>query len=230
MSGFRIFINWVLIIAMVVCFGGGSYMLMHDHYQTTPQSSSPKKIIKQENTTNTITVRFKKKVYLNRDGKAKVKFLISPGTKVKIVGHNSGETFKTIKATDGKENTKAYYTFTYSGTYDIVATKGSKKIVKHLKVKDYSQTESSSSSSSKASESSSSNSSSKAAANSSSSAPRNSNGKNTNSSNISNTSNGGGSYHSSGTAPARSYTPAPSRPATPSAPANGTGAMTGGNY
>lgn len=225
-SGLRVFINWVLIIAIFVGLGGSSYMASH---QISSESSAPKKTVQHETDADTISVRFNKTVHLNSEGKVKVKFIISPGTKVKIVGHKSGSTYKTFEVADGKNDVKKYYTFTYSGKYDIIATKGSKKVVKHLKVKDYQQTDSESSSSNKNSSNSSSSSSSKAASSSSTS---HNNGNTTNSSNVSHTSNGGGSSYSGGgnSAPARRYTPAPSQPSAPSAPANGTGAMTGGNY
>lgn len=236
----RVFVNWLLVILIIVGFGGGGFMAYRNSHHAAAQDvktpSAP--ATTTDESADKVSLEFDRKVELNSEGQKKVTFNVSPNTKVKIVGHYSNKVFKTF---NGK--TEFTYTFDQAGTYDIIATNGSKKVVKKLVVKDHSDDDSSSDNSSSDSNSSSSN---------SSSSSRSSNNNNSNNSNSSNSnrsqsnggsssnSNGGSSnsgysggsgssYHGGGGA-SSNYTP--SRPAaTPSAPSsNGTGAMTGGSY
>lgn len=236
----RVFLNWLLVLIVIGGFGGGIY-LAHQPKQEVAQPVKTTTPTTTKESDDKVNLEFDRKVELNDEGERKVKFNVSPGTKVKIVGHYSRTVFKTVN-----NKTEFTYTFDQPGTYDIIATKGDKKVVKKLVVKDYSDDDSSSEdSSSDSSSSSSSNSSSSRA--SSSSSNNNSNSSNSsrsqsNGGSSASNSNGGSSnsnyrggsgssYRGGGNSSYRgNYTP--SRPAvTPSpAPSNGTGAMTGGNY
>ena len=194
-SGGRAFLNWLLLFVIVGSFGGSVYANHRQKAQeavpvtTTPSSKS--------NEDDSLYVNFDKaKAKLNDDGVAPMKLVVSPGTKVKIVGHRSGTVYKkfTTKKGDGPVTVK--YKFEYAAKYDIIATKNGKKITKHLTIRDQ-ETERSSYSSSSVSSSSSSHSSSS----SSSSANHSSNNGGSSSGN-----GGGGSSNTSGSyTPSRSY-------------------------
>ena len=103
-----------------------------------------------------VSVQFDRKVNLNDNGEAKVKFKVSPQTTLTIRGHKSKEIVKTFKASKGESLVNHTYTFDVAGTYDIIAERGDQKVTKQLKVKDNDNTQESSSSSSSVSSSSSS--------------------------------------------------------------------------
>lgn len=233
----RVFVNWLLVILIIVGFGGGGFMAYRNSHRAAAQDvktpSAP--ATTTDESADKVSLEFDRKVELNSNGEKKVTFNVSPDTKVKIVGHYSNKVFKTF---NGK--TEFTYTFDQPGTYDIIATNGSKKVVKKLVVKDHSDDDSSSEDSSSDSSSSSSSSSSSHSSNSNSN-NSNSSHSQSNGGGSSASSNGGGSSNSGysggsgssyrgGGGASSNYTP--SRPAaTPSAPSsNGTGAMTGGSY
>lgn len=221
----RVFINWLLVIVILVGFGGGGYLSYKNSHAV---AAHPTKTDTQtEESADTVSLDFKKKVYLNSDGKKKVTFTVSPNTKVKIVGHYSKTVYKTLNGKSGSDSVKLHYTFDDSGTYDIIAIKGDQKVVKKLVVKDHKA--SSDNSSSDTNSSSSSASSSSSSSNSSQSSNNNSSNGGSGSTGGSSSGGGGSSYRGGG----GGYTlsrPVPSRPSAPSAPSNGTGAMTGGSY
>lgn len=235
----RVFLNWLLVILIIGGFGGSIYFAHHPSHEIAQPVETITPTTSKESA-DKVTIEFDRKVELNDEGEKKVKFNVSPGTKVKIVGHYSGKVFKTVN-----DETEFSYTFDNPGTYDIVATKGNKKVVKKLVVKDQDdddeESDSSSSSSSAAtshsesshssSSSSSSNSNHAQSSNNGGSSTSNSGSRSTGGSNAytgggSAYRGGGNSYHGGGGA---TYTPS-HQTTTPSAPANGTGAMTGGNY
>lgn len=220
-SGGRAFLNWLLLFVIVGSFGGSVYA---NHRQKTqeavPVASSSSSV---NNEDDSLYVNFDKaKARLNDDGVAPMKLIVSPGTKVKIVGHRSGTVYKkfTTKKGDGPVTVK--YKFEYAAKYDIIATKNGKKITKHLTIKDQSSESSSESSSSSSASSSS------ASSHSSSSASTNSHQSNNsgNSNNGGGNSGGGSSSSYNGGGGGSSYTPryngggggGHSAPAAPSAP------------
>lgn len=228
-GGGRVFINWLLVILIVGGFGGSAFM-SHQNKQVAAAHPVKAPVTTTKESADTVTLDFDKKVELNDEGEKKVNFAVSPNTKVKIVGHYSRNVFKTFSPKS--DEAEFSYTFDQPGTYDIIATNGSKKVVKKLVVKDHSDDSSDDSSSESSS-----------SANSSSSKSSNSSNKSNNSQSTggSNSSNsgrgnsytgGGSAYRGGGGGSNYNYTPAaPSHPAsTPSAPSNGTGAMTGGSY
>ena len=94
-----------------------------------------------------VSIQFDRKVTLNDNGEAKVKFKVSPQTTLTIRGHKSKEIVKTFKASKGESLVNHTYTFDVAGTYDIIAERGDQKVTKQLKVKENAQESSSSSSS-----------------------------------------------------------------------------------
>lgn len=145
-SGGRVFLNWVLAIVLVICLVGIGY----EGFYGNKQEAKPTQTSKSENVKYTssdeadeeVTVQFDKKVELDENGEAKVKFTISPQTKLTIREHKSKTIDKVFKA-NGK--TKHTYTFDAAGTYDIIAQRGSQKVTKQLKVKGITSESSSSS-------------------------------------------------------------------------------------
>ena len=160
-SGGRVFFNWTLVAVLVICVGGIVFGSIHSHRQ----ESKPAQTDKTENVEyaasdsdnlGKVSVQFDRKVTLNDNGEAKVKFKVSPQTTLTIRGHKSKEIVKTFEASKGESLVNHTYTFDVAGTYDIIAERGDQKVTKQLKVKGNDNTQESSSSSSSISSSSSS--------------------------------------------------------------------------
>lgn len=160
-SGGRVFFNWTLVAVLVICVGGIIFGSVHSHRQ----ESKPAQTDKTENVEYTasdsdnlgkVSVQFDRKVTLNDNGEAKVKFKVSPQTTLTIRGHKSKEIVKTFKASKGESLVNHTYTFDVAGTYDIIAERGDQKVTKQLKIKENDNIQESSSSSSSVSSSSSS--------------------------------------------------------------------------
>ncbi|MGN1279433.1 MAG: hypothetical protein ACI4T4_01970 [Limosilactobacillus sp.] len=149
-SNSRIFVNWLLVIVLVgslVGIGVTSFTSHKESSAPAPAKTSKSSSAVEPAADDDITLSFKKTARLNANGVVKVKFLVSPQTKVVIKGHRSGivvDTFKPSKA-DGTVNRSC--TFDTAGTYDIIARRGDQKVVKHLKIKKAKTDDSSSSSS-----------------------------------------------------------------------------------
>lgn len=231
--------NWVLIIVFVGSLAGLVYSFVNpyafqsqNHSDQVASSSSSLSSSPVASTTESDRVTWSpKRVRLNDNGEAKVRFIIPAGYKVRIVGHKYGSEYRVFKRVNHERTAK--YTFGDAGEYDIIciAKNGDKKTY-HLRVHNASS-ESSSSSSSSSSNSSSSSSSSASSSSSKSSSNDNNNSNNNNSgsnnggSRSSNTGTSGGGGGSTSTyRPARStgggggsYTP--SRPAQQAPQQNG---------
>ncbi|MCD7135839.1 hypothetical protein LTY62_01075 [Limosilactobacillus balticus] len=160
-SGGRVFFNWTLVAVLVICVGGIIFGSVHSHRQ----EAKPAQTDKTENVEYTasdsdnlgkVSVQFDRKVTLNDNGEAKVKFKVSPQTTLTIRGHKSKEIVKTFKTSKGESLVNHTYTFDVAGTYDIIAERGDQKITKQLKIKENDNIQESSSSSSSVSSSSSS--------------------------------------------------------------------------
>ena len=160
-SGGRVFFNWTLVAVLVICVGGIIFGSIHSHRQ----EAKPAQTDKTENVEYTasdsddlgkVSIQFDRKVTLNDNGEAKVKFKVSPQTTLTIRGHKSKEIVKTFEASKGESLVNHTYTFDVAGTYDIIAERGDQKVTKQLKVKGNDNTQESSSSSSSISSSSSS--------------------------------------------------------------------------
>ena len=157
----RVFFNWTLVAVLVICVGGIIFGSIHSHRQ----EAKPAQTDKTENVEYTasdsddlgkVSIQFDRKVTLNDNGEAKVKFKVSPQTTLTIRGHKSKEIVKTFKASNGESLVNHTYTFDVAGTYDIIAERGDQKVTKQLKVKENDNAQESSSSSSSVSSSSSS--------------------------------------------------------------------------
>lgn len=160
-SGGRVFFNWTLVAVLVICVGGIIFGSIHSHRQ----EAKPAQTDKTENVEyadsdsddlGKVSIQFDRKVILNDNGEAKVKFKVSPQTTLTIRGHKSKEIVKTFKASKGESLVNHTYTFDVAGTYDIIAERGDQKVTKQLKVKENDNAQESSSSSSSVSSSSSS--------------------------------------------------------------------------
>lgn len=203
-SGGGVFLNWLMAIILVGSLVGVGVTSFGSHQEASSKPtkiSKPKKVKTTTSDDQEVTLSFKHTAHLSDNGSAKVKFMVSPGTKVVIRGHRSGEIFGTIKTHNGGEVVTKTMTFDTPGTYDITATRGKKKVVKKLLIKEQKVSSESSSSSSSSSSSQSSSSSSSAhstsATSHSSSNSNNSNAANTNA-NTSTSTGGSGSSQSTG--------------------------------
>lgn len=175
-SGGRVFLNWVLAIVLVVCVVGIGVGSFHSHRQAAKPAESEKTenvkyVSSSDEALGDVSVQFDKKVKMDDNGEVKVKFKVSPQTKLTIRGHKTKGIVKVFKASKGTEMAKHSYTFDVAGTYDIIAQRGDQKVTKKLKVEanDNDNASDDSASSSSAASSSSSTASSSTTANSSSS-------------------------------------------------------------
>lgn len=160
-SGGRVFFNWTLVAVLVICVGGIIFGSIHSHRQEakpaqTDKTENVEYAASDSDDLGKVSIQFDRKVTLNDNGEAKVKFKVSPQTTLTIRGHKSKEIVKTFKASKGESLVNHTYTFDVAGTYDIIAERGDQKVTKQLKVKDNDNTQESSSSSSSVSSSSSS--------------------------------------------------------------------------
>lgn len=160
-SGGRVFFNWTLVAVLVICVGGIVFGSIHSHRQEakpaqTDKTENVEYAASDSDNLGKVSVQFDRKVTLNDNGEAKVKFKVSPQTTLTIRGHKSKEIVKTFKASKGESLVNHTYTFDVAGTYDIIAERDDQKVTKQLKVKGNDNTQESSSSSSSVSSSSSS--------------------------------------------------------------------------
>ncbi len=210
-SNSRIFVNWLLVIILVGSLVGIGITSFTGHKESTAPapaktSKSSSAVEPADDDDDDITLSFKKTAHLNSDGVVKVKFLISPRTKVTIRGHRSGIVVETFKPSKADGTVTRSFTFDTAGTYDIIARRGDQKVVKHLKIKEAAEKASSSSSSfSAVSSTSTSSSSSIASSQSSTSAASRNDNTSTGSTGTSQSTNGsvsgstGGNYYRGGT-------------------------------
>lgn len=209
-SNSRIFINWLLVIILVGSLVGIGITSFTGHKEST--APAPAKTSKSSSAVepaadddDDITLSFKKTAHLNSDSVVKVKFLISPRTKVTIRGHRSGIVVGTFKPSKADGTVTRSFTFDTAGTYDIIARRGDQKVVKHLKIKEAAEKASSSSSFSAVSSTGTSSSSSIASSQSSTSAASRNDNTSTGSTGTSQSTNGsvsgstGGNYYRGGT-------------------------------
>ena len=157
----RAFVNWLLLFIIIGSIGGTVYA---DHHSKSDSDITETKAITNDDDeeADQVYINFdKKKARLNSDGVAPMKIIVSPNTKVKIVGHDTGKVYKTFKAEKSDGPVTIKYNFEYAAKYDIIATRGDKKVKKTITIKEQKNDSSSSSSSSVTSSSSSSSSSSK---------------------------------------------------------------------
>ena len=160
-SGGRVFFNWTLVAVLVICVGGIVFGSIHSHRQEakpaqTDKTENVEYAASDSDDLGKVSIQFDRKVTLNDNGEAKVKFKVSPQTTLTIRGHKSKEIVKTFKASKGESLVNHTYTFDVAGTYDIIAERGDQKVTKQLKVKENDNAQESSSSSSSVSSSSSS--------------------------------------------------------------------------
>lgn len=160
-SGGRVFFNWTLVAVLVICVGGIIFGSIHSHRQEakpaqTDKTENVEYAASDSDDLGKVSIQFDRKVTLNDNGEAKVKFKVSPQTTLTIRGHKSKEIVKTFKASKGESLVNHTYTFDVAGTYDIIAERGDQKVTKQLKVKENDNAQESSSSSSSLSSSSSS--------------------------------------------------------------------------
>ena len=152
-SGGRVFFNWTLVAVLVICVGGIIFGSIHSHRQEakpaqTDKTENVEYAASDSDDLGKVSIQFDRKVTLNDNGEAKVKFKVSPQTTLTIRGHKSKEIVKTFKASKGESLVNHTYTFDVAGTYDIIAERGDQKVTKQLKVKENDNAQESSSSSS----------------------------------------------------------------------------------
>lgn len=154
----RVLVSWILLFTFVGSTGTAIYAATHaDKTDTNDQASTAVKKESTKPTLSAVSVNFNpEKPALNASGNAEVTFKVSAQTKLKIVGHYSKTDYKTFAAKKGYKAVTHKYKFGNDGSYDIIAQRGNKKVIKHLTIKGEDSASSSSSSISSSSSSSSS--------------------------------------------------------------------------
>ncbi|WP_137598029.1 hypothetical protein [Paucilactobacillus kaifaensis] len=147
----RIIVSWVLLLTFFGSTGTAIYAATHK--QTAEPKDDTSKAVKQtsESTSKKLAavgVEFTPKDPVLKNGKVEVTFKVSPQTKLQVLGHYSKKNYKSFDANDSYKTETFKHAFTAEGEYDIVAQRGSKKVVKHLTVTENAVTSSSDSSSS----------------------------------------------------------------------------------
>lgn len=177
----RVFLNRFLVLVLVVSVVGIGFSAYADHRQAKTQevaSVTPKQV-ESTSQADPVSLNLKREVKLNDNGEAKIKIMVSANTKVVIRGKRTNTEYAEFKSPkNGGMYTKTV-TLDYSGDYKVTATRGKKKVVKNLTVKDNDNEDESSSSSIASSSSSSASSSSRVSSSSSSSLNSNNNSNNT---------------------------------------------------
>ena len=97
-SGGRVFFNWTLVAVLVICVGGIVFGSIHSHRQEakpaqTDKTENVEYAASDSDNLGKVSVQFDRKVTLNDNGEAKVKFKVSPQTTLTIRGHKSKEIF-----------------------------------------------------------------------------------------------------------------------------------------
>ena len=216
-SSGRVFLNRFLVLVLLVSLVGMGVSAYADHHQakTEETTPAPAKTVSSSFEDDQLMLDFDNKVTLNDNNEAKVKIKVSPDTKVVIRGKRTNTKYAEFKSSKSDGAFTKTVTLDYPGDYKVIATRGDKKVVKHLTVEDSDTESSSSSSSASSSSSSSANSHSSSKSSTSSHSSNNSSANNStgssNSSNRAQSSNAGANYYQ------------PSRPASsnnyrPSAP------------
>lgn len=128
----RALLNWLLLFVVIGSIGGTVYA---DRQTKSDSEITKTKSISSETTDDDVYISLdRKNAYLNSDGVVTVKIIVSPKTKVKIVGHSTGKVYKTYKAEDTDGPVTIKYKFEYAGKYDVIATRGDKKVTKRITI------------------------------------------------------------------------------------------------
>ncbi|KRM10488.1 hypothetical protein FD16_GL001190 [Paucilactobacillus suebicus DSM 5007 = KCTC 3549] len=151
----RIALSWLLLIVFVGSLGGAAYATVRGHSSSSQaadnsSSSSSESVVSSSSSSTTKLAKlgfsFSPKKPVLSDGSVKVKFKVSPKTKLTIKGHYSGDLYKSFKANKDTKQENFKYTFSTGGTYDVIATRNGKSVTKQIVVSDSDESSSSSSS------------------------------------------------------------------------------------
>ncbi|WP_137598028.1 hypothetical protein [Paucilactobacillus kaifaensis] len=125
--------SWVCLIVLVGSIGGAIFTATQIHSAESDKTKIVQhKKIADKKTAQAPKLSFSPSEPIIYVQSVPVKFTLSANTKFKIVGYYSKITYKEFSAT-GKSRTVAF-DFDEAGYYELVATRGSKKLVKHITI------------------------------------------------------------------------------------------------
>lgn len=126
----RVITNWVLIVIIILGFGG-AYFLSHGTHNRADQPAS-RQVVKKE-AKEKPTINFQTPLKLTKDNVVNETFTIAGGSKLQLIRTDNQQVLASIDNSNGQRAIKFSYLFGQSGTFDIVATnQGGKQVVKKL--------------------------------------------------------------------------------------------------
>lgn len=147
LSKWRIWVNWVLILLLIVGFGGGSLSKSRtiqisqgsssssqksSSSLTSSTVSSSHKVVKQPAATDA-GVRFKPAVELGKDNTIRVAFTIPPKTQMQLARDDNKQVLATVNNPTNGEMQFSYL-FGQDGTFDVLGMNGKNQVEKKLTV------------------------------------------------------------------------------------------------
>lgn len=154
-----IFVNWVLVLTLVVSLAGVGYEKFSNRQVSADQtatkvpstSKSTETVDNDSNGDQNLQLRFRDDVTMDSDGVVRLKVTVSAGAKVTVQGANTGKKYAGFTVPSGSGTVTRTVVLDSTGPYKVVASRGSKKVTKHLIVRDSITDDSTSTSSSESS-------------------------------------------------------------------------------
>lgn len=141
-----VLINWILALAFIIGLGGAGYL----HYTNQSQTSEKPHVVKKHHVTKPtkatkpakpvnhnrpLKLDFRNDVTMDSDNTVHLKITVSAGSKVTIVGRNSGKKYVSFVAPKGSGNVDKMIELDIAGPYKVIAQRGDKKLSKDLIVR-----------------------------------------------------------------------------------------------
>lgn len=141
LSKWRIWVNWVLVLLLVIGFGGGAlsksrtiHLSQEDNSVKKSSSSSHVKAKKVGHKTATnAEIKFNPTAQLGKDNTVRVIFTIPPKTQMQLARDDNKQVLATANNPTGKE-IQFSFLFGQDGTFDVLGMKGKAQVEKKLVV------------------------------------------------------------------------------------------------
>lgn len=139
-----VFVNWVLVLALVVSLAGVGYEKFSNRQVSADQTvakvpltgKSTKTVNNDSDGDQNLQLKFRDDVTMDSDGVVRLKVTVSAGAKVTVQGANTGKKYAGFTVPSGAGTVTRTVVLDSTGPYKVVASRGSKKVTKHLIVRD----------------------------------------------------------------------------------------------